>query len=282
MFYLLVPDPNGVFADKRSKADVLGNTIGTLAHEYQHLINAGRRLYINNADFFETTWLNEGLSHIAEELLYYRVAGYAPRQNLGINDVRAGDNGAAFNEYQADNLGRYEVFLSKPSKTNVHGDNDSLETRGATWNLLRYLADHRGSSDGDVWQQLVNTNATGLQNLSKVFGANVTTSIRDWATSVFSDDVPGVTDARFLQPSWNMRSIFPQLCANSSCTTRLGKYPLAVLSLNDANPVNPSIVPGGEAYIRFTVPAGSQASIDWSAGGLPVSGLVQFTLVRSR
>lgn len=280
MFYVLVPDPNGVYSDKRTKTDVLNNTTGTLAHEYQHLINAGRRLYINNADAFESVWLNEGLSHIAEELLYYRVAGRAPRQNIGITQIGADSSQvAAFNNYQADNFGRYEVFLGKPSRTNVYGDNDSLETRGATWNLLRYLADHRGTADADVWQQLVNTKLSGQANLANVFGSNYMTQIRDWATSVFSDDVPGVTDARFLEPSWNMRNIFPQLGSGS---TRLGKFPISIVSLSDATPANLSVNAGGSAYIRFTVPAGSQASIDWSAAGLPVTSLMQFTVVRTR
>ena len=69
---MLAPDPLAQFGDQRKKSDVVNNTTGTLAHEYQHLINAGRRLYVNNAEFFETVWLNEGLSHIAEELLYYK------------------------------------------------------------------------------------------------------------------------------------------------------------------------------------------------------------------
>jgi hypothetical protein len=79
-----------------------------------------------------------------------------------------------------------------------------------------------------------------------------------------------------------MRDIFPKLCANADCSVRLNKYPLAVLPLSSAVPANASVVAGGTAYIRFTVPSGSQSSIDWSASGLPVSPLVQFTVVRTR
>ncbi|HEX3868002.1 MAG TPA: hypothetical protein VHV78_14670, partial [Gemmatimonadaceae bacterium] len=99
MFYVIVPDPTGKYNNARSKASVQELAPGTLAHEYQHLINAGRRLYVNDADTFEEVWLNEGLSHIAEELLYYRVARLTPRENIGISTVAA-DMGAlsAFNE----------------------------------------------------------------------------------------------------------------------------------------------------------------------------------------
>ena len=217
---------------------------------------------------FEEVWLNEGLSHVAEELLYYRVGGFAPRQNITAAKLRQSQATVdAFNKFQGDNSGRFETFLAIPSKTSVYGNNDSLETRGATWNLLRYLADHRGSSDGDTWSQLVNTSRTGQDNLSHVFGATYMTQIRDWATSVFADDIAGVTDARFLEPSWNMRDIFPQLVNSNG--TPLGKYPLAVVPLSDAATANLSIYSGGAAYLRFSVPANGQASLDWSNRAAP-------------
>ncbi len=281
MYYSLVPDPTGIFSDIRKKTDVLNVTPATLAHEFQHLINAGRRLYVNNADAFEDVWLNEGLSHIAEELLYYRVSHLAPRQNIGISVIGADATSRAnFNNYQGDNFGRFEVFLGKPSQTSVYAGNDSLETRGATWHLLRYLADHRGSSDADTWSQLVNTTLTGKPNLAHVFGSTYMTQIRDWATTVFSDDITGVSDVRFLEPSWNMREIFPRLVNSSG--QALNKYPLTVVPLSDNTPANVSVDAGGAAYFRFFVPAGAQASIDWSSGGLPVTPLMQFTVVRSK
>jgi hypothetical protein len=286
MYYSLVPDPNAQFSDARSKANVQSLTPGTLVHEFQHLINAGRRLYVNNANAFEEVWLNEGLSHIAEELLYYHVARQPTRQNLGISIIAADTISAnIWNTYQGDNSGRFQVFLSKPNATSVYAQNDSLETRGATWNLLRYLADHRGSSDGDAWQQLDNSKTTGQQNLAAVFASDGQIStlllqIRDWATSIFADDVPGMADPKYSDLSWNMRNIYPRLVNSNG--TALARYPLAVLPLSDAQPVNASVLGGGAAYIRFFVPAGASASIDWSASGLPVSPLVQFTVVRSK
>jgi hypothetical protein len=285
MFYVLAPDSLRVYGDQRVKKDVLTQTPGTLAHEYQHLINAGRRLYVNSFQgFFEDTWLNEGLSHIAEELLFYRRSGHAPRQNLGLDQFK-GDSTLVnvFNNEQIANTERFEIFLGKPNATSVYAGNDSLETRGATWDMLRYLADHRSTTgDADTWQQLVNTETHGQGNLAHVFGTDYMTSIRSWATSVFSDDVTGVTDARYLEPSWDYRTIFPNLCTNQSCTTTLDKYPLSVIPLADNSPASFSVFAGGAAYLRFSVPAGVNASIDWTSAGLPVSALVQFTVVRSK
>ncbi len=283
MFYVLVPDSAGVYSDPQTKTGVLNVTPGTLAHEYQHLINAGRRLYVNDASSFEVDWLNEGLSHIAEELLYYRISNFAPRQNLTAAVVGATQTAVdEFLNNQGDNFSRYFTFLGTPAQTSVFSAvvDTSLAARGAVWNMLRYLADHHGTSDGTTWSSLVNTTLIGQQNLANVFGADYLTQIRDWATSVFSDDVPGVTDARFEEPSWNMRDIFPHLAFGSG--PALGKYPLKVFPLADNTPVSTTVFAGGAAYIRFHVAAGASASIDWSAGAGAVSSLMQFTVVRSQ
>jgi hypothetical protein len=281
MYYSLVPDPNAIYGDARSDSSVKSITPGTLVHEFQHLINAGRRIYVNNADSFEDTWLNEGLSHIAEELLYYHVSGLTPRQNITAAILGRSQAAVdAFNNYQGDNTGRYEVFLGKPNLTSVYAGNDSLETRGATWDLLRYLADHTGTSDAGTWSKLVNTALTGQQNVANVFGSTYMTQIRDWATSVFADDIAGQTDTRFMQPSWDFRDIFPHLVNDSN--EPLGSFPLEVFPLSDLTPINTSVFAGGAAYIRFAVPANGSASINWSSAGLPVSPLMQFTVVRSK
>jgi hypothetical protein len=126
----------------------------------------------------------------------------------------------------------------------------------------------------------VNANEVGQANLAKVFGSNYLTQIRDWATAVFADDVSGQTDARFQEQSWNMRSIFPGLSNGNGGA--LNRYPLSVIPLSDATPASLLINAGGVAYLRFSVAAGSQASVDWSSAGLPVSPFFQFTVVRTR
>lgn len=281
MFYMLVPDSTGIFSVPQTKSYVNRVTPGTLAHEYQHLINAGRRIYVNNAASFEDTWLNEGLSHIAEELLFYKQSGFAPRQNLAASSFKTQAQLDAINNDQIDNIVRFETFMGKPTATSVYGGNDALETRGATWSLLRDLADHRSGTDADTWFQLVNSTTSGQGNLARVFGVDYMTQINNWAVSVFADDVAGVTDTKYLQPSWNMRLIFPNLVDSQG--NRLGKYPLQVFPLSDNSSVNTSIFAGGVAYIRFSVPGGGQASVDWTGtGGLPPSPLMTFTVVRSK
>jgi hypothetical protein len=274
MFYMLVPDPFGTInGNRRDTSFVRRMTLGTIGHEYQHLINAARRLYVNEADAFEESWLNEGLSHVAEELLFYRIAGLSPRRNL--TAPTSGPLRTAFIDYQGPNLSRYESYLERPSTTSPYGVDDSIQTRGATWALLRYLADRRGASDGDTWTSLDNSKTTGLANLRNVFGTEVMTQIRDWTTAVFSDDVVAPSNSAFQQPSWNFRSIF----TGGGATP----FSLRVVPVVESAATNVQRVGGGAAYLRFSVPPGAQASLDWSgAGGVPVSPVVRWTVVRTR
>ena len=269
MFYVMVPDPKrgGPFA----KANVASEVLGTLAHEYQHLINASRRMFVNTtATDFEETWLNEGLSHIAEELLFYRVSGLSPRTNISASTIRASQAYIdAFNDYESDNFGRYREYIQSPSKFSAYSDNDSLATRGATWAFLRDAADRKATSDGDTWFRLANATTTGMTNLRAVFGTGVLNQIRDWGTSVLTDDVTGV-DGAYQQPSWNFRSMFAAL-TNSTV------FPVMTVSLATGTR-SVTLVAGATSFVRFSVASGTTASVQWS----PLPSSVQLTLVRTK
>jgi hypothetical protein len=270
MFYLLVPDPNGVVnLNKFTHTQVQHLTNSTTAHEFQHLINASRRLYINTAATdFEVVWLNEGLSHVAEELLFYKQsAGLAPRMDVDSLAFSSQQNVDSYNYNQSNNFGRFYYYLQAPSKNAPYAPNDSLATRGATWSFLRYAADHRGTSDGDTWKQLVNSTTTGIQNLQNVFGAGITNSFRDWAIATIADDVPGA-GAEWQQPSWNFPSMWVRLTRNSTKS-----YPLATVTVGDGSPLAVTLNGGGAAYVRFGIGANQVGSVKWTtpATGVAVS-----------
>ena len=271
MFYLLVPDPTGVVnGNEFSRADVRDIAVSIVAHEYQHLINASRRMYISTtAEEFEDVWLNEGLSHIAEELVFYSASGKQPRRDLDPAAIRTSAASTdAFNSYVGANFGRLRQYLLKPGAFSPYSPNDSLATRGATWAFLRYAADKQTTAESSIWFQLANSGKTGFANLDAVFGANVMGLLRDWSTSVFTDNVPGI-EARYQQPSWKYRAMYNEL---------FGTYPLATVSLADGVARNVSLVGGGSAYVRFAVPAGGTARVLW--GSVPAT--MQMTLVRTR
>jgi hypothetical protein len=239
-----------------------------VTHEYQHLINASRRIYVNNAEDFEEVWLNEGLSHIAEELLFYRVSGLQSRSNLDAATIKATQARVdAFNQHQISNFGRYIEFLKKPELSSPYADNDSLSNRGAVWSFLRYAADRKATSDGTIWRDLVNSPSIGMVNLNQVFGTGVMTWIRDWSVSVYADDKVS-TASEFQQPSWNFRSVLPQL----GYTT----FPLKVRPLMNATASTVTLTGGGSMYATFGVPAGANAGVSWTGSN------VVFSIVRTK
>ncbi len=294
MFYMLVPDATGTINGNRfSKSFVSGVTVATLGHEFQHLINASRRLLVNDAPEWENVWLNEGLSHIAEELLFYRAAGIAPRAPRldGASVVATPAVRAAFTTYLApSNVSRFTAFLPKVETVSPYAANDDIETRAATWTFLRYAADRvnagTGASDASLWQKLVaTTKLNGMANLYAAFGVSAATMpgwFRDWAVANYADGLAtGALDPRFSYRSWNFRSVVGGLRSPSGSAS-YPAYPLVSHPLTDGVTEQASLRPGAGGYFRFSVGAGRTARIATSgaAGALPSSVLVSVVRVR--
>jgi hypothetical protein len=277
MFYLLAPDPTGaVNSNIRTAGFVDSLTTSVIGHEFQHLINASRRIFVNNANDLEEVWLNEGLSHIAEELLFYRQSGLGPRQNLTASAVRASSvTRVAFNQDQSANAARYRDELLATSTNSPIRNDDSLATRGATWNFLRYAADRKlrgGGQDADVFQALVNSTTTGVANLRAVFGADLGGWLRDWSVSHYTDDIVPGAASNFAQPSWNWHDLYPALGGGG------GAYPLQILSLPTTG-ASGSLIPGAFATYRFAIPANGTATVTVSSAaansGLPIGTIMR-------
>lgn len=279
MFYLLVPDPDGIAADSRSKTFVESVTVGIIAHEYQHLINASRRMYVTGApNVNEEVWLNEGLSHIAEELVFYRASQLGPGQNIGASSLQSGTHTRAmFDTYQRGNFGRYMLFLRAPDSNSPLAPNDALAIRGATWAFLRYLADRPGVNEGDLWYDLVNSQLTGAANVDEALGGTgVTTlgALRDWAVSVFADDnTPGSSSA-FQQPSWNFVTGLPEVGFTYGLNApNLVNRAVSILAVRAA----------ASSYVRFAVAQSQEALLQVTGrGGSSLPPGMRLTLVRIR
>jgi hypothetical protein len=277
MFYMLVPDPVGTINDNIRRVGFVDSvTIGTLAHEYQHLINAGRRAYVNGAITDEEVWLNEGLSHIAEELVFYHAAGISPRQNLGGDRFGSQPYDGLFIQYMAPNFGRLRVFLQNVQSASPYSGDADLATRGAAWAFLRYAADRRGAGDGDVWMRLVNSTNAGLQNLQAVFGNDVVGMVRDWIVSLYTDDYVVGVPTSFTQPSWNFRTGFPAAPVSAR------SYPLvdAVRSMSNEISHQLTLRGGSGAFWRFAVTPGREAAIRVTSSGVVPPATVRATIVR--
>lgn len=289
MFYLLVPDPSGTInGNRRSKDEVTTLNLSTIAHELQHLINASRRLYVNTgAALNEETWLDEGLSHVAEEMLYFRIGGFSSRQNLTITDVGANTaRSDQFRNYASQNFSRFYNFLIAPEVNSPYAPNDSLPTRGAIWNFLRYAAGRRGA-DGEAafFHALVNSTTTGVNNLQSVLAGPVFGDyLRDWTVSLIADDYTAATTsalgATYTNPAWNFRSIFPGLRFGGG--SALGVYPIGARALRNNTPQRVALAGGTSSYLRFSIPGNGRALITISRNGAAPPSTLRYALVRLR
>lgn len=279
MFYLPVVDANSKYNPFfKSKASLFDEINGTTVHEFQHLINASRRYYVTvEIVDGEESWLNEGMSHIAEELLWYKVTGLVPKTDITF----AGSYGQFQNltlAYQADNMSRYGDYLHAPDSTSPYADGDLLSTRGAIWALLRYCLDQSPNSNRSYLKALVDAPTQGIPNFNNVFASvgGLAGALRSYVVANFTDNAGLGVTAQYTFPSWNFRDWLPHFTANAS------KFPLTSKSLVSGIPVQLSLVAGGSSIVRFRVAAGSTAGIATTISGAASPASVDLMLVRTQ
>lgn len=279
IFYLLVPDPQGVVnQNERTTSFVRTVTTGVVAHEFQHLINASRRLYVNTgSSVFEELFLDEGLAHIAEELTFYRASGLTPKQNISAASLNSSQKIAdAFESFGIANMRRYREFLADPLTNSPYADDASITTRGAIWSFLRYAVDRHGAPESSIWFQLVNPppGSRGLANLSRVFGPDLISWIRDWAIANYADDFVAGVPAVGTHPSWDSRTVVAALNG--------GNFPLESEQIDNASTTSIAITDGSSTYLRFGVLPGAVGGGRIIARGAPVPPEFTLSILRTK
>jgi hypothetical protein len=288
MFYMLVPDPTGVVNGNRHTLGFVDTlTVGVLAHEFQHLINAGRRIYVNtDAQNFEETWLNEGLSHIAEELLYYRESGFQPRS--GLTDAIIRPNAAKYAIWKADassNLSRLLEYLDDPGASSpIDAVNDELSTRGAAWSFLRYAVDRAFTSDAGVWSRFTNSIETGLNTVADGLLADPDPYLADFALANYISHLGISSDPRFQHKSWNYRDIFSKTYGSraTGVFVPFGYYPMKLTALSDGVVSSTGVRGGSASYFRLAVPATKEALVTFSSAQGAPNSMFAFYAVRTK
>jgi hypothetical protein len=222
VFYTLVADPGATLSCAHSVAQLKRLVPITFIHEFQHMISFNQHVLVRSEDG-EVLWLNEGLSHYAEEL--------GGRSYLAENDT------VRFREYVAGDLLNGYQFLENPGAHSLSPKPPSIGTlaeRGAEWLYVRYLIDQYAAgttrADWDAFtRQLVLTSRVGEANVEAATGVPFAESVARWALANFVenlDTVPGFSAPPVLQyRSWNLRSEYRQLYLQDSTRFRRA-YPL--------------------------------------------------------
>jgi hypothetical protein len=228
IFYLLAADPTGTFSDPRSTNLVRQSTRGTIAHEFQHMINQGLREFNPDADAYEADWLNEGLSHFAEEAVGRASRGFGDFQSLSGSDIRA--NTDDYNAFFQQNLARFSTWLARPDTSSPISSTADMQLapRGAAWALLRYAADQYAPGNArKFFHYLVagpRTSVTNLlQSVKTVNKADIPFDqiLSGWLIANYTDNLASSgLDQRYSYVSWNMR--------DAMAGSAGGNYPLRV------------------------------------------------------
>jgi hypothetical protein len=227
LFYVLTPDPNGTINNNpRTTAKVRQGTRGTIAHEFQHMINASNRIRSPIDQPFEDVWLDEALSHFAEDAVGRVVRGIGEAENAGFARTLGGSV-ADFNAFFFQNFARFSLYLLTPGPfgpTSAAADT-SLAVRGAAWALLRYTADQYAPG-GDIKAftlKLAGGPDVGVSNLLKnaAGNPNFQTLVSGWMIANYADDggIPGLSSL-YSYKVYDMRNIEKGLPSNA------GLYPL--------------------------------------------------------
>ena len=203
IFYGLVPDPDNPDCSI-SEEFGLSHLPTTFVHEFQHMISFNQHRLVRGSNG-EQTWLNEGLSHYAEEL--------AGRQ---VPDSECPVSGDCFSDFlgQGDVVNAFAYLQSPEDFFLIEPGNSTgqLEERGANWLFVRWLVDHFAADSilgTDLTRQLVMTSLVGAANVVAETGVPFATLVPEWQAANFLDDLPGFSapSARLRYKSWNFRAI---------------------------------------------------------------------------
>ena len=232
IFYSVVPDPDKEFSPAEIGGDeVAGFLDGVLAHEFEHMINAGQR--IENLWNPETVWLDEGLAHYAETL-----------------------NGVTFDgATDLQNSLRSALWLQKPYVQSVVSGEDNLEQRGAAWLLVAYLVDHYGE---DILRDLVEGPLTGIPNVENAADTSFQFLFYRFTAALLLDGQGIPADPFFDFPGIDVRQRFQD--AKQFWIGDPSRLPGSFLG------IRASTVPGSLGSGGVTLSGGSPAYFDVGAG----------------
>jgi hypothetical protein len=264
VFYAYVPDETGRWSCAHTKSDVLSNLPPTFIHELQHMVSFGEHA-IKRTGVAEEVWLNEGLSHIAEEVgsLVYEARFPAPAGRASPTQLFP-DSAAPYITPNALYSYRYLFSSGLYSVTRcAPGTFCSLSERGGTWLFLRWIADHQPAG---FFRKLVETSLVGRANLEAASGRATSELLGDFAIGISADSVVGMprsaAPAALRFSSRNLRKLYKGLFDTFGLPGGVSRpFPIEPLTLGAAGSVTGTMRPGTFLTYRLRLPAGTPSAV---------------------
>ncbi len=249
VFYSIVADPDSTLSCAHSVSQLRTIVPVTFIHEFQHMISYNQHVLVaGNSP--QDTWLDEGMSHFAEEL---GGRSFLPGDQASFSNFVIGD---LFNAYSYLDSTAFH-FLAFSSGIG------SLAERGAAWLFVRYFADQFAADTSfaavaALTRGLEESGLHGGAAITAAAGTPFTTLVERWALANYVSDLPGFGAPPELRyASWHFRTTYASL--NSQ---RPDFFPKPF-------PLTPGLSAGKDISVSGTLHAGSGTYV---IGAEPPSG----------
>lgn len=202
VFFTYAPAPAAGNCSTITRRTALNQLKPTLIHEFQHMISFNQHRLIRSSSQ-EETWLNEGLSHLAEDLAGQLI----PNEDCpGYSSCRS--------QFATGNVSNaYSHWLDPTRYALVFGEssNGTLQERGAGFLFTRWLLDQFGSGENGftLTRALVGTNRLGQENIEAVTGQGFALLAGQWLLTSYADDLPGLVEpsGKLAYDTWDFRTV---------------------------------------------------------------------------
>lgn len=250
VFFAFAPKPSTGNCPAVTRTTALRSLPPVLIHELQHMISFNQHVLQRGQDD-EAIWLNEGLSHFAEEL-----------GQRFIPDERCPLFSSCFAQFAQANIENAYLFLEDPNQVFLVAPTDdgpSLAGRGAAWLFVRWMADHFSADVPEGTQltrALLQGGSPGEGNVTAVTGLPFEQAVGEWLLANYLENLADFPQAgRLHYRSWNLRATY---AANYPANFNR-PYPLMPDS-TEGNYVHNGILRAGTGrYLRVKMPAGASS-----------------------
>jgi hypothetical protein len=252
IFYTIVPDPAGAFSCAHTVTELEDVVPATFLHELQHLISFSQHVVVNGG-LPGASWLDEGLSIVAEELgsLYYEQRCPPPACRTSPDQLFPDSSQGFVQGFLYDS---YEyAYLPDTASLTLESDADpGTSWRGGVWLLARWLGDQMGSG---FYRQLERGPSGGVADIEQATSQSFPSLFADFGLALYTDSLPGLprTTApavdRFV--TRNVKQLWARLYAVSNAPL-VDPVQLFPITSDTSSAV---LLPGTVTYFRLDTPA---------------------------
>ncbi|HEY2848933.1 MAG TPA: hypothetical protein VGI97_03590 [Gemmatimonadaceae bacterium] len=273
IFYSIVPDPSGTFSCAHNLTDVGTDVPGTFLHELQHLINYSQHVVVSGSDP-SSSWLDEGMSIVAEELgsVYWEQMCPPPACRANPAQLFPDSSQGFIQDFLYDSY-QYAYLPDTATITLSTDDENGFSWRGGAWLFSRWLGDQMGST---VFRQLETGPSNAITDLQQVTGQSFQTLFSNFGVALYADSLAGLPRNtappanRFV--SRNVKQLWARLFATSARIDVPTATPLTLPPITTDTTTYVTL-PGTMTFWRIDTPtSAATVTIQFSTtGGLPFS-----------